>query len=159
MKKPRDPVIRFWRKVIKNGPIKNLNLGNCWIWNGHVANNGYGVFNLNGRPAWAHRMSYIYSIGLIPEGLVLDHLCKNTCCIRPAHLEAVTQRENLMRSPTFQAINSRKTHCPHGHQYSSENTYLKPIRGRYVGRICIACRNYERRSRRMWARINGKKAS
>ena len=147
--------LRFWKFVDKNGTISNFRpeLGECWIWTGHISKSGYGMFALEHRkPVGAHRMSYELSVGPIPQGLVIDHLCRKRICVRPSHLEVVTQRENLMRSPTFQATNANKTQCPQGHQYSAKNTYLKPI-GNGFGRVCIACRNEFKRAARKRNRL------
>jgi hypothetical protein len=73
----------------------------CWNWTGPLSDAGYGVFwegwRIFGTPA-AHRCSYITHVGAIPDGLELDHLCRNPPCINPAHLEPVTRRENLRRA-------------------------------------------------------------
>lgn len=98
----------------------------CWEWTGTLHKEGYG--QINWKPAgkliaFAHRV-VLAAIGEpLPDGLVVDHLCRNRRCCNPDHLELVTQRENVMRSPIAPgAINARKTHCPQGHPYSSENT-------------------------------------
>ena len=72
----------------------------------------------------AHRFSYELFRGNIPAGLTVDHLCKNTACVNPYHLEVVTQRENNLRGNNWAGINSRKTHCPKGHEYTKENTVI-----------------------------------
>ena len=66
----------------------------CWEWRAFIRPNGYGQFNKN---EYAHRVSYEEFVGPIPEGLVIDHLCRNRSCINPEHLEPVTQHENLLR--------------------------------------------------------------
>jgi hypothetical protein len=87
--------------------------------------------------AGAHTYAYEWLRGPVPDGLVLDHLCTNPWCVRPSHLEAVTQRENLMRGETIAAVNTQKTHCPRGHPFDEANTYVRPG-GRDRG--CRACR-------------------
>ena len=68
----------------------------CWVWTAFRDKNGYGKFNVNKRSRMAHRISYEAKFGPIPDGLVIDHLCRETSCVNPDHLRAVTTRENLM---------------------------------------------------------------
>lgn len=120
---------RFWPKVDTSaGP------DGCWPWLAHRNRLGYGVMTDGYRNVMAHRVSWELAHGMpVPHGLVLDHLCRMPCCVNPAHLDAVTQRENLCRSPL---TNAGKTHCPKGHPYTPENTYT--YRGR---RLCRTCRS------------------
>lgn len=69
----------------------------CWIWTGELNRNGYGRVWRLGRRVMAHRAMYELLVGPIPEGLVLDHLCRVRCCVNPKHLEPVTVRENTIR--------------------------------------------------------------
>lgn len=71
----------------------------------------------------AHRVVYELMVGPIPEGMILDHLCRNRWCVRPDHLEPVTHRTNIFRGEGLAPANAAKTHCPQGHEYSPENTY------------------------------------
>lgn len=103
----RDDSIRFWKYVSKSD--------GCWNWVGTRHRQGYGMFHRNGKNIVAHRYSYELLKGEIPEGLVLDHLCRNTSCVNPDHLEAVTQRINSLRGLGASGINARKTHCDYGH--------------------------------------------
>lgn len=106
---------RFWLKVEKNAA------GGCWEWIGFRTADGYG--RVLGRGA--HRYSYELAHGVIPDGLQVDHLCRNRSCVNPDHLEAVSPRTNVLRSPTAVAsVNARKTHCPQGHKYDINNTRL-----------------------------------
>jgi hypothetical protein len=110
----------------------------CWLWTAKCNNRGYGMFGMGGKMRPAHRVAYELWIGLIPEGLDIDHLCAVRHCVNPSHLEAVTHRENLLRGSGFAAVNAAKTHCPHGHEYTPENTYHNPnVNG---GRICRTCK-------------------
>lgn len=110
---------RFWLRVDKGDGA------GCWQWRGNLNPKGYGTFSVNKRPVQAHRYAYVLLVGSIPEGLQLDHLCRNRGCVRPTHLEPVTNRENMLRGDTFQGINARKTHCKWGHPFDEVNTYRK----------------------------------
>lgn len=114
---------------------KILRLPNgCWEWTGCKTNGRYGrVAVADRKQALAHRYVYELSVGKIPEGLTLDHLCNNPPCVNPEHLEPVTLRVNLLRGRT--GLNLLKTHCPQGHPYDEENTYL--LRGKW--RRCRTC--------------------
>ena len=96
----------------------------CWIWI-RAINGGYGNYAVSRKAVRAHRYAYEREFGKIPEGLELDHLCRNTFCVNPQHLQAVTHRVNSLRGIGVGAINSKKTHCPQGHEYTAENMYLQ----------------------------------
>lgn len=96
--------------------------GECWLWTGYFhkapARKGgleYAAIYGGGKHHYAHRLSYEFFVGPIPPGFQIDHLCRNTRCVNPEHLEAVTPATNTLRANTFSGINSRKTHCPQGH--------------------------------------------
>ena len=121
---------RFWPKV-----KKGANVEDCWEWTAWVNVGGYGCFtDTDNKAVMAHRYSYELRSGPIPDGLVLDHLCRNRRCVNPAHLEPVTQRENQRRGV---GTSMNVTHCSNGHELTPENTMFlnkikngKPIRGR-----------------------------
>lgn len=107
----------------------------CWLWTGAKGRGGYGNLVWNGRHTNAHRVSYELHVGPIPDPCSIDHLCSVRHCVNPAHLEPVTVRENLRRGAGFPGVNARKTHCPRGHAYDAENTYV------WNGlRYCRTCR-------------------
>jgi len=70
----------------------------CWTWTGSCAGSGYGHLCVDGKWRGTHRISYEVHVGPIPAGLVIDHLCRNTLCCNPYHLEAVTHQENMRRA-------------------------------------------------------------
>lgn len=115
----------------------------CQEWTGAKYSNGYGKVTAQGRVVLVHRLSYELNVGPIPEGLVIDHLCRNRACIEPSHLEAVPQRTNLLRGEGPSAVNAQKTQCPKGHAYDAINTRVSPS-GKRVCRLChrINQRNY-----------------
>ena len=129
-----DIITRFETKFVKTPNA-------CWEWLGWTVH-GYGVFDMpqiKGQPRHkvrAHRFSYELYVGPIPEGLDLDHLCKNRICVNPDHLEPVTRKENLMRAPGNVCYeNTNKTKCPAGHDYNEINTY-RYANGDRKCRIC-----------------------
>jgi len=130
----------FWKYVDKNGPVPlhRPDLGACWVWKGSIASNGYSRFYTEMKQFFAHRISYFLTNGPIPAGKQVDHLCRNRSCTNPAHLEAVTRKENLLRGESFSAINSRKTHCYRGHPFSGRNLGVAWSRG-MPSRSCRKC--------------------
>jgi hypothetical protein len=139
---------RFWRKVLKRGADE------CWPWTGSAGGTGgapYGRVKLprNGgesRQVQAHRVAYELCVGPIPEGLQLDHLCKNTLCVNPAHLEAVTAQENTLRGSGITAREAELTHCPKGHPYDAENTARWGRHGKPAWRNCRICQRESKRA-------------
>lgn len=130
-----DIEVRFKRhleiRLVPN--IHHLASGECWLY--VDSKDDYPSFHDGEKTIGAHIWSHLRWVGEIPEGYQVDHLCKQTRCVRPEHLEAVTPQENTLRSNSPAAINARKTHCPQGHEYSEENTYRPPS----GGRKCRAC--------------------
>lgn len=115
----------------------------CWEWTGATNGYGYGMVFVRGRRWYVHRLSYTLMVAPIPPRFVVDHLCRNTLCFNPEHLEAVTHRENILRSPAVGA----KTHCRNGHRYTTANTYTTPGGSRQC-RTCSRARSRETNARR-----------
>jgi len=110
----------------------------CWRWQRYVRSNGYGQIGVPGVGGqYVHRVAYETFVGPIPDGLQIDHLCRVRDCCNPDHLEAVTCRENLARGTGFVPVHIAKTHCPAGHPYDAENTYVRPSG---TGRDCRRCK-------------------
>ncbi|AVZ72963.1 HNH endonuclease [Streptomyces lunaelactis] len=135
---------RFWVKVA----LPNEN--GCLLWTAGKTSRGYGAFDHCGRKVVAHRFAYAALVGPVPEGLELDHLCRDRACVTPDHLEPVTHVENVRRGDagTNQAV---KTHCPQGHEYDDANTYAAPGNRRR----CRGCHREHMRARRATQRTQG----
>lgn len=120
--------VRWWQKVIPTD--------GCWHWTGYLSDQGYGRLWDGKAVQYAHRLSFEMFRGQIPDGLDLDHLCRNRGCVNPAHLEPVTRRENVSRGKAL------ITHCPHGHEYTPQNTIYRKA----GGRVCRTCQQAHRRA-------------
>lgn len=97
----------------------------CWNWKLKPNAKGYGYYNYGARPGKhkrAHRLAWEIWKGPIPDGMTIDHLCRNRLCVRPSHLEIVSMNENRRRG----LCGILKTHCVHGHEYTLKNTYRTP---------------------------------
>lgn len=131
---------RFWSKVDQSaGP------DGCWIWTASTRK-GYGRAWVDGRVQPAHRVAFEQLRGPVPDGLDLDHLCRNRSCVNPAHLEPVTRGENLRRGNGWSGRNARKTHCKYGHEFDASNTLIE--NGKRTCRICKKRREREVAERR-----------
>lgn len=110
--------------------------GECIVWTAAKSRLGYGHMGVDGRTREVHRVAYEAFVGPVPEGLTLDHLCRNRACVNPDHLEPVPHRENVLRGEGPTAVNARKTHCKRGHELSPENVYINATSG---SRQCRPC--------------------
>jgi len=138
--------------------VERVTESGCWIWMGKIDPDGYGHIGTGSmrkgtaKHHLVHRVAYEQLRSPIPSGLALDHLCRVRCCCNPDHLEPVTARENTFRAiascgrKTYaggQNGNARKTHCPHGHEYTPANVLMEG-RSRH-------CRECGRIRARRWA--------
>lgn len=145
MGRPRTPPIDRFNLYILLVP------SGCIEWTGRIDRYGYGQFGPGGRNVanvGAHRWSYEHHVGPIPAGYQVDHLCRNRKCVNPDHLEAVTPRENVLRSASPASANARKTHCSEGHPLSGDNIYSYPDSYKRVCKTCkkaTSDRNYRKR--------------
>lgn len=134
-----DPSLeeRFWSRV---------QIGeSCWEWSGARIKGGYACIRYHRKLLTVHRVSYELHKGPIPEGLTIDHLCRNRGCVNPDHLEAVTMKTNVKRGQgNGYQLNAAKTHCPEGHPYDEANTYRTPGN---TSRHCRTCQKERRRRR------------
>ena len=119
----------------------------CWPWTGALNGSGYGVISRGGsrvrgdviKNALAYRAAWELTNGPVPEGLELDHLCRNKACCNPAHLEPVTHEENMRRA--------MRTHCIHGHEFTEVNTRWQKLPNGRFSRVCLTCRAHRQQLR------------
>lgn len=143
---------------IRKSLLHDKPVDDCWHWTGPVIWSGYGLAGIpgqRGKHAGAHRVVWTLLNGGIPDGFHVDHTCHDpgTCklgtdcphrrCVNPAHLEAVPARDNVLRSSGPAAVNAGKTHCIHGHEFTTANTIVK-----HGHRSCRTCSILDQRRRR-----------
>lgn len=139
-----EPEERFFKYVDKRDD-------GCWLWTGARGSNTgrmpYGVFRVKHHNIYAHRWSYIHTNSAVPDGLQLDHLCRNTLCVNPAHLEAVTGKENqrrglhgVLKTPPELCV------CSRGHRQTPENRKFNSASRTYACRVCA------NETHRIWSR-------
>lgn len=151
---------RFRKFVNINGPEDHSSdplataEGPCWLWTGAKTEDGYGQFRMGQRMMPAHRIAWLDGgrKNVIPDGYVIDHLCRNTSCVNPQHLEPVTIETNVDRG-----LRGRDSHteCPNGHRYSEDNTQLQARHGR-VHRYCKTCLKESKRRTYLKRKAEGK---
>lgn len=117
----------------------------CWVWQLKKDSEGYGSVKINHKNWLAHRAAYHWFVGPIPDGKTIDHLCRNTGCINPAHLEAVTMRENILRGTGPGALAVRTNKCFRGHSLDDAEILFR--NGKPRSRACVKCKRYRRAKR------------
>lgn len=139
-------MVRFREKILSRIIVDEKT--KCWNWQGSNVR-GYGTIaeGTKSKGTWkqyyAHRVSYTIFRGDIPDGLQIDHLCRNPACINPSHLEVVSCKENIQRGEAGIA-NKSKTHCKHGHEFTEKNTYITKKNQRF----CRECGRLKKKKER-----------
>lgn len=152
-----DNYDQIFLERIKNKSTTNDK--NCMLLHKTLVGGGYSQCSYRGKKAYTHRKIFeIINKTIIPNNLFIDHLCRNRNCCNPKHMEIVTNQENVRRG-VLGIKNRAKTHCPQGHEYTYENTYLIPTtftKKRYC-RMCRRIRSQSQKSYhvgRIWIKNN-----
>jgi hypothetical protein len=121
------PVFKNPEKILSKLIINKEN--NCWEWQGSLDKDGYGYFKIRNKQERkryrSHRVLYDFFKGITNNSMVIDHECKNRKCCNPDHLREISTYENLMsNSNGIGSVNSKKTHCKNGHEFTDLNTYV-----------------------------------
>ena len=126
---------RLFKKITvsKTNIYKNVP---CWEWQAYINKRGYGEVGFRAKKRNAYKVFYEIFVEIVPKGLELDHLCRNTRCVNPAHLEPVTHIENMRRGNSASTLNMKKTHCKYGHELSGWNLLPNKL-GRRQCRNCL----------------------
>jgi hypothetical protein len=112
----------------------------CWLWTMGKNSNGYAFGRFPGSTSrQMHRLTYLQLVGPVPKGMVLDHVCRVRHCVNPRHLEATTNRVNILRGVGAPALNARMSSCRKGHQFKTESN---------GSRRCPVCKLEWQRERR-----------
>lgn len=138
------PAVRPLRERFEENAIKSQD--GCWEWSGSHDRAGYPRLGVRRdgtkTTVGAHRLAYEFYVGPIPDGLVIDHLCRNPGCVNPEHLEAVTNLVNFMRGQHRSAVTARENKCQRGHEFTPENTIIIVKRCK----ACVKAKIQERRA-------------
>lgn len=118
----------FWSKVRKTR--------GCWHWEGACTHDGYGRFKTGGHEVQAARWAYEHEHGTLGPGFVLRRTCGTPGCVRPSHMEPITEHDRQPHTTGPAAENAAKAHCDHGHVLSGENLYVDPD-GKRKCRTCM----------------------
>ena len=126
-------------------------MSNCILWDKYINKDGYGIAKnpKTGNMTMAHRVVYEQEVGDIPDGLTIDHLCRNRACVNTKHMEPVTLQENKERGKQRGRF-SYMTECVHGHPFTEENTYLYM----WEDKQHRQCRTCQRERNRQWKKRN-----
>lgn len=128
-----------WEDVLRRIHVTDYG---CWLWMGERNSHGYGRVSWRAQRMLVHRLVYEQVVGPVPDGLVIDHLCRVTDCCNPAHLEPVTQQENMRRGDhSTNHRNRLKRECMHGHPLSGDNLYVTSTGNRQ----CKECKRQRKR--------------
>jgi len=162
---PKSNITKSRIEKLMNRVVKLPN--GCWAWTGCIDRDGYGQTRITGTSTTAHRAVYELSVGPIPQGHQIDHICHdprqcslgNKCqhrrCCNPSHLESVMPIENMRRGhgtgpATLARRQSKSNECPHGHLFTEENTYHNHRSDGTVRRECRECK-------KLWMRASRKR--
>lgn len=139
---PTHPGLRAMEKV-------TVDEDGCWLFSGYCnPKSGYGQVSSSvdfhpSRTVATHVAVWMFFEGPVPDGLVLDHLCRVPACCNPGHLEPVTNRENCMRGEAPRIVLSRENLCQEGHELTEANTYTNPGSGHRRCRFCRDAKRHE----------------
>ena len=116
---------------IDDYPAKRDELYFCWLWHGARGKEGYGLISRSSRKV-AHRVVWEQEFGPVPDGQVLDHVCRRRHCVNPMHLDPVTQSTNERRKSW--RTRTRRVQCRFGHDLRKHGR-LTPE----GGKVCREC--------------------